>query len=145
MAEVEDILKGTTLEGAPMVAGLSHDRRRHPGPAEYTWTSLLEATETRRDSGRPRLSIDRAFTMPGFGTVVTGTLNRRLPVRRPWRWRYCPRASVSRIRGLQSHRQKVDTATPPDRRLAVNLSGVSHDDIERGEVLTIPRAGSGLP
>ena len=136
MAEVEDVLEGTTLEGAPMVpvSAVSGD-----GLPELLGTldELLEATETRKDSGRPRLSVDRTFTMPGFGTVVTGTLiDGSLSVGQEVE--ILPSGRVSRIRGLQSHRQKVETAAP-GRRLAVNLSGVSHDDIERGEVLTIPR------
>ncbi len=136
MAEVEDVLNGTTLEGAPMVpvSAMTGD-----GLPELlaTLDEMLEATETRKDSGRPRLSIDRSFTMPGFGTVVTGTLiDGSLSVGQEVQ--ILPSGRMSRIRGLQSHRQKVETAAP-GRRLAVNLSGVSHDDIERGEVLTIPR------
>ena len=136
MAEVEDALKGTTLDGAPMVpvSAVTGD-----GLPELlsALDELLETTETRKDSGRPRLSIDRAFTMPGFGTVVTGTLiDGSLSVGQEVQ--ILPSGRVSRIRGLQSHRQKIETSSP-GRRLAVNLSGVSHDDIQRGEVLTIPR------
>ncbi|MBF8267942.1 MAG: selenocysteine-specific translation elongation factor [Dehalococcoidia bacterium] len=135
MAEVEDILKGTTLEGAPKVAVSAVTGEGIPELLE-TLDRLLETTETRRDSGRPRLSIDRSFTMPGFGTVVTGTLiDGSLSVGQEVE--VLPSGKVSRIRGLQSHRTKVETASP-GRRLAVNLSGVSHDEIQRGEVLTIP-------
>ncbi len=136
MAEVEDALKGTTLEGAPMVAVSAMTGDGLP-ELLATLDALLEATETRKDSGRPRLSIDRSFTMTGFGTVVTGALiDGSLSVGQEVE--ILPSGKVSRIRGLQSHRQKVETAAP-GRRLAVNLSGISHDDIERGETLTIPR------
>ena len=129
MAEVEDVLKGTTLDGAPMVpvSAVTGD-----GLPELlsALDELLETTETRKDSGRPRLSIDRAFTMPGFGTVVTGTLiDGSLSVGQEVQ--ILPSGRVSRIRGLQSHRQKIETSSP-GRRLAVNLSGISHDDIQRG-------------
>ncbi|MBI4282396.1 MAG: selenocysteine-specific translation elongation factor [Chloroflexi bacterium] len=135
VAEVEDVLKGTTLEGAPMVAVSAVTGEGIPELLE-TLDRLLETTETRKDSGRPRLSIDRSFTMPGFGTVVTGTLiDGSLSV--GMEVEILPSGKVSRIRGLQSHRQKIETASP-GRRLAVNLSGVSHDEIQRGEVLTIP-------
>ena len=135
MAEVEDVLKGTTLEGAPMVPVSAITGEGLPELLE-TLDRLLETTETRKDSGRPRLSIDRSFTMAGFGTVVTGTLiDGSLSV--GMEVEVVPSGKVSRIRGLQSHRQKIETALP-GRRLAVNLSGVSHDEIQRGEVLTIP-------
>jgi selenocysteine-specific elongation factor len=135
IAEVEDVLKGTTLEGAPISPLSAFTGEGLPELLE-TIDSLLETTETRKDSGRPRLSIDRSFTMSGFGTVVTGTLlDGSLSV--GTEVAVLPSGKVSRIRGLQSHRQKIETASP-GRRLAVNLSGVSHADIERGEVLTIP-------
>ena len=134
MAEVEDVLQGTTLEGAPMVAVSAVTGEGIPELLSAL-DGLLDVSETRRDAGRPRLPIDRSFTMPGFGAVVTGTLidgslSAGMEVE------ILPSGRVARIRGLQSHRQKLETATP-GRRLAVNLSGVSHDDIERGDVLTI--------
>ena len=136
MAEVEDILKNTTLEGAPMVGVSAVTGDGLTGLLEAL-DGLLESTETRRDAGRPRLSIDRSFTMPGFGTVVTGALiDGSLSVGQEVE--ILPSGRVSRIRGLQSHRQKLETALP-GRRLAVNLSGVSHDEVQRGEVLTTPR------
>ena len=135
MAEVEDVLKGTTLEGAPMVPVSAITGEGLPELLS-TLDTLLETTETRKDSGRPRLAIDRSFTMSGFGTVVTGTLiDGSLSV--GMEAEIVPSGKVARIRGLQSHRQKIETASP-GRRLAVNLSGVSHDEIQRGEVLTIP-------
>ena len=135
MAEVEDVLQGTTLEGAPMVAVSAVTGEGLPELLK-TLDALLEDTEARRDSGRPRLSIDRAFTMSGFGTVVTGTLiDGSLSVGQEVQ--VLPSGGLSRIRGLQSHRRKLDRAEP-GRRLAVNLSGISHVDIQRGEVLTTP-------
>ena len=86
--------------------------------------------------GRPRMPIDRSFTISGFGTVVTGTLlDGELTVGdavvvEPGR-REC------RVRGLQSHEESLDTA-PPGARTAVNLSGVSAGEVERGMVLSTP-------
>src|SRR2546428_2138341 len=73
LAEAEEALAGTSLEGAPMVTCSAITRE---GLNELTATieRELENTPAKRDIGRPRLSIDRAFTMSGFGTVVTGTL-----------------------------------------------------------------------
>ena len=135
MAEVEDVLMGTTLEGAPMVPVSAFTGEGLPELQE-TLDLLLETTEARRDSGKPRLSIDRSFTMSGFGTVVTGTLidgalsaGQEVEI--------LPSGKASRVRGLQSHRTKVDRAMP-GRRLAINLSGLSPDELQRGDVLTVP-------
>ena len=97
---------------------------------------ILDDTEMRRDLGRPRLPIDRCFTISGFGTVVTGTLiDGSLAVGQEIE--LAGSQQRARIRGLQSHKTKV-TSAEPGVRLAVNLSGISRDDIERGELLTSP-------
>ena len=134
-AEVEDTLEGTSFEGCPMVGvsaytgdGLDALRRMIDG--------ILDDTEMRRDLGRPRLPIDRCFTISGFGTVVTGTLiDGSLAVGQEIE--LAGSQQRARIRGLQSHKTKV-TSAEPGVRLAVNLSGISRDDIERGELLTSP-------
>ena len=98
--------------------------------------TILYETEVRRDLGRPRLPIDRCFTISGFGTVVTGTLiDGTLAVGQEVE--LAGSGQRARIRGLQSHKTKVDS-TDPGVRLAVNLSGLSRDEVERGEVLTAP-------
>jgi selenocysteine-specific elongation factor len=96
----------------------------------------LEASEPRRDMGRPRLAIDRSFIMSGFGTVVTGTLiDGTLALGQEVVLTLAQRRA--RIRGLQTHRASVESAQP-GTRTAVNLSGVSHDEVQRGDVLTTP-------
>ena len=88
------------------------------------------------NQGRPRMPIDRSFSISGFGAVVTGTLlDGELSVGDPVVIE--PGRIECRVRGLQSHEQSLDTA-PPGARTAVNLSGVSANDIERGMVLTSP-------
>ena len=135
MAEVEDALAGTSFEGCPMV-----------GVSAYTGDGLddlrgmidriLDDTDARRDLGRPRLPIDRCFTISGFGTVVTGTLiDGSLAVGQEIE--FAGSQQRARIRGLQSHKTRV-TSADPGVRLAVNLSGISRDDIQRGEILTSP-------
>ena len=97
---------------------------------------ILDDTETRRDLGRPRLPVDRCFTVSGFGTVVTGTLiDGSVAVGQ--QIELAPSGRQARIRGLQSHRARLDSAAP-GVRLALNLSGISRDDVLRGEVLTNP-------
>lgn len=97
---------------------------------------LLTFPPVRRETGRPRLPIDRVFTVSGFGTVVTGTLiEGRLRVGNEVE--LLPREVRARIRGLQTHKQKVDVAIPPSR-VAVNLTGASKEQLSRGDVLTTP-------
>lgn len=97
---------------------------------------LLEHVPPKRDIGKPRLPIDRVFVMSGFGTVVTGTLvDGGLEVGQEVE--ILPSGLKARIRGLQTHRQKLE-ATAPGGRVAVNLGGVSSDQLRRGDVLTLP-------
>jgi selenocysteine-specific elongation factor len=134
-AEVEDALEGTSFEGCPMV-GVSAYSGDGMDELKATMDSILDKTEVRKDLGRPRLPIDRCFTISGFGTVVTGTLiDGTLTVGQEVE--LAGSGQKARVRGLQSHKTKVD-ATDPGVRLAVNLSGLSKDEVERGEILTIP-------
>ena len=77
-AEVEDTLQGTSFEGCPMV-GVSAYTGDGLDELRSMIDGILDDTEMRRDLGRPRLPIDRCFTISGFGTVVTGDPHRRLP------------------------------------------------------------------
>src|SRR6202158_657996 len=99
--------------------------------------TLLGATPSRSDIGRPRLPIDRAFTMSGFGTVVTGTLVDGSPTLRE-ELLVVPRGRTGRVRGLQQHNRKVETAAPGSR-VAANLTGVEKHQLARGDVLARPK------
>ncbi|MBI2912918.1 MAG: selenocysteine-specific translation elongation factor [Chloroflexi bacterium] len=134
-ADAEDVLRGTTLEGAPVVS-CSAVSRQGLDELVAAIEAELAKTPAKRDIGRPRLSIDRAFTMAGFGTVVTGTLiDGSLKVGQEVE--VVPAGLRARIRGLQTHGQKVETA-PPGRRTAVNLTGVALDQLRRGMVVATP-------
>ena len=99
-------------------------------------SSMIEDIPAKRDLARPRLPIDRAFTLTGFGTVVTGTLiDGHLQAGQDVELTVA--GQRTRVRGLQTHRQKVDRAEP-GTRVAANLIGVSQEDVYRGEVLTNP-------
>src|SRR6185295_13002759 len=87
-------------------------------------------------TGRSRLPIDRVFTISGFGTVVTGTLlDGELAVGQEIEIQ--PGGRRARVRGLQSHRRKVERVAS-GTRVAVNLAGVATDELARGEVITAP-------
>ena len=131
--DVEEALKGTVLEGSPIVTVSAMTREGLPELVSAI-DSLLEETEPKRDLGRPRLPIDRSFTIAGFGTVVTGTLiDGVLSVGQEMELVVSGRPT--RIRGLQTHRQKLEQAVAGSR-VAANLAGVPHDELSRGEVLT---------
>jgi selenocysteine-specific elongation factor len=134
-AEVEDVLEGTAFAGCQMVA-VSAYTGAGLDQLKTVLDVILDDTETRLDLGRPRLPIDRCFTVSGFGTVVTGTLiDGSMAVGQ--QVELSPSGVRARIRGLQSHKSRLETTTP-GVRLALNLSGVSRDDVMRGEVLTNP-------
>ena len=134
-AEVEDVLADTSFAGCEMIA-VSAYTGAGLDELKAAIDSILDHTETRRDLGRPRLPIDRSFTVSGFGTVVTGTLiDGSMAVGQ--QVELCPSGVQARIRGLQTHKSRLDSTTP-GVRLALNLSGVSRDEVIRGEVLTNP-------
>ncbi len=134
-ADVTDAVKGTALAGAPLVTcsgatGEGLDELRAVLERE------LAKTPPKRDIGRPRLSIDRVFTVAGFGTVVTGTLLDG-SFRAGQEVEVVPGGLRARIRGLQTHARKVDEATPGSRT-AINLSGIAADALTRGQVVALP-------
>ena len=133
--EIAELLADTALAGSPIapVSALTGD-----GVEELRTLidSLIDDLPPISDQGRPRMPIDRAFSISGFGAVVTGTLmDGEISVGDPVVIE--PGRVECRVRGLQSHEESLDTA-PPGARTAVNLSGVSANDIERGMVLTSP-------
>lgn len=139
LALVEDdirrTLAGTSLQAAPLVR-VSARARTGLDELLSTLERVLGETAPRPDLGRPRLPIDRVFSMPGFGTVVTGTLSDgRLTVGEEIE--ILPSGKRGRIRGLQTHKKKEDVAIPGSRT-AVNISGIAVEDIERGDVLVTP-------
>ena len=134
-AEVEDVVAGTSFAGCPMLGVSAHTGA---GLAELKATidRILDQTGARRDLGRPRLPVDRCFSISGFGTVVTGTLiDGLLAVGQEVE--LAPSGMRGRIRGLQSHKERVEQSDP-GVRLAVNLSGIARAEIQRGEFVTTP-------
>lgn len=97
---------------------------------------ILEGKPERPDLNRPRLPIDRVFSMSGFGTVVTGTLSDgHLSVGDEVE--ILPSGLMGRVRGLQTHKQK-ETVAIPGSRTAINISGITTEQVKRGEVVTHP-------
>ena len=133
--EVSEALRGTVLADAPIVPVSA---RRGDGLADLLRS--LESTLTQRparpDRGRPRLAVDRVFSVAGFGTVVTGTLvDGSLAIGDEVE--ILPRGLKGRVRGLQTHKAKVERAVPGSR-VAINLSSVELSDVTRGDVVASP-------
>jgi selenocysteine-specific elongation factor len=87
----------------------------------------------RSDAGAPVLHVDRAFTVRGAGTVVTGTLWSG-SLGRGDEVRILPAGRDARVRGVEVHDEARDRAAA-GQRVAVNLAGVSLDEVRRGDVL----------
>jgi selenocysteine-specific elongation factor len=133
--DIRTVVQDTVLRDAPIVR-VSARTKTNLDSLISTIQSLLETKPARPDLSRPRLPVDRVFTMSGFGTVVTGTLSDghfslgdEVEI--------LPSGARGRIRGLQTHKKKEETAVPGSRT-AVNISGVEAEAIRRGEVVAHP-------
>jgi selenocysteine-specific elongation factor len=135
IADVSSTLEGTCLAGAPIIPVSS---RTGAGISQFCseLDRVLADCPPRPDRGRPRLSIDRVFTVAGFGTVVTGTLIDGV-LTPGQEVALLPRGLSARVRGLQTHKTKIERAVPGSR-VAVNLAGVELTDVHRGDVVTTP-------
>jgi len=89
---------------------------------------------TQRDFGKPRLFVDRVFTLHGVGTVVTGTLSGG-QLHRGQSISVQPQNLRARIRSIQSHGAEIDSAQP-GMRTALNLPDLQIDQVKRGDVIT---------
>jgi selenocysteine-specific elongation factor len=133
--EVRALVRGTFLENAAMVrtsavTGSGIDELK------VELLRLCESVTVRQDSGLFRMAIDRAFTVAGHGTVVTGTVASG-SVRPADDLEWQPAGRAVRVRGLHRHDQAVDLLTRGSRG-AVNLVGVHHGELSRGEELAAP-------
>ena len=132
MLDVEERVTGTFLEHAPVVPVDSLDGTG-VDDLRAALDEMLANTPGAVDRGTPRLWIDRAFSAKGSGTVVTGTLTGGR-VRIDDEMLLLPQRTVVRLRGLQSlHAER--TKVGPGNRTAINLTGISHDALARGDVL----------
>ncbi len=134
----EDLRKavaGTVFSEAPIVPVSARTQQGLPELLDAL-TACLADRLPRPDLGRPRLPVDRVFTIAGFGTVVTGTLSDghfnvgdELEI--------LPNGIKGRVRGLQTHKRKEDLAVPGSRT-AINIAGITLEQIQRGNVIAHP-------
>jgi selenocysteine-specific elongation factor len=133
--EIRDLVAGSFLADAPIVRtsaqkGVGIDElKQHIAEA-------CRKVEQRIGQEWFRMPIDRAFTVPGYGAVVTGSvISGTLRVGDELDW--LPRGETVRIRSLQNHDQPVDEVHR-GQRAAINLAGVDHKDIIRGQEIATP-------
>nr|BAL57965.1 selenocysteine-specific translation elongation factor [uncultured prokaryote] len=133
--EVKEFLKGTFLDGSPIVAVSSSTGENIDLLIEEIDRVCVE-TEEKSDDGIFILPVDRSFSLKGFGTVVTGTLVSGkitigddveiLPQRKP-----------SRVRGIQVHNEFRKEAYAGERT-ALNLINISREEVKRGDLISHP-------
>ena len=133
--DIEELIGPTSLFQAHIIAASAVTGEGLPDLVSAI-DELVNSAEPRRDIGKPRLPIDRVFTIAGSGTIVTGTLidgsfslGQEVEI--------VPPSLKSRLRGLQTHKARVNTATPGSR-VAANLVGIATSQLQRGDVVTKP-------
>jgi len=133
--EIAEQLQPTTLADAKIIPVSAYTGQGLPELLKEL-EHVLDESQEHQDIARPRLPIDRVFTLTGFGTIVTGTLldgtfkiGQEVEV--------LPQGIRTRIRSLQTHRHQVEIARPGSR-VAINLVNVARTDLERGNVVALP-------
>ena len=117
--DVQDLIQDTVMANSP-IYGVSSETREGINELIEGIDNALSLSNRGRDIARPRLAIDRSFSVSGFGTVVTGTLidgcievGQELEI--------APSRKSVKIRGLQTHKRKEEIANP-GTRVAANIS-----------------------
>lgn len=129
----QEILVGTSLEGIPSVSVSSITGDGIDTLKQMIVEQVNIATEEQITDGIPRLYVDRVFSIQGFGAVVTGTLIGGT-VNKDQRMVILPQGDIVRVRGIQVHNEPANVAQA-GQRTALNLSGITAQKIQRGDVL----------
>ena len=129
----QEMLVGTSLEGIPNVSVSSITGEGIETLKQTIVEQVTVATKAEESDGIPRLYVDRVFTVQGFGVVVTGTLIGG-SINQDQRMVILPQGDPIRVRGIQVHSETAPVAQA-GQRTALNLSGISAQDIQRGDVL----------
>ena len=130
--DVREKTKGLFIEGAPIVEVNSVSRR---GLDELVQKidEISEDIEEKKTDAPSRMSIDRVFSLKGFGTIVTGTLiEGKISV--DDEMTIYPSEKKVKVRNLQVHGCDVKTAYA-GQRTAINLSNIKVSEIQRGDVI----------
>lgn len=129
----QEMLVGTTLAGSPTVCVSAVTGEGLDALKQLIVACVNAEVQTEQHNSIPRLYVDRVFSMTGFGAVVTGTLMGGA-IHRDQRLVMLPERQEVRVRGVQVHNEQAENAHS-GQRTALNLSGITKDQIERGDVL----------
>jgi selenocysteine-specific elongation factor len=133
--EIRELVQGSFLEKAPLVRTSAHTGEGIP-ELKAALAEGCRQVESRSGSEWFRMAIDRSFIVQGHGTVVTGSVTAgSLKVGDEVEW--LPRAERVRVRSLQNHDRPVEQVHR-GQRAAINLAGVHHEDVVRGQELATP-------
>lgn len=135
--EAEDLIRGTTLEGAPVIP-VSSVTGDGLGSLVTALERLVSEVDDRSEAGPARLPVDRVFSLAGHGTVVTGTLWSGV-VSPGDKLEIYPSGMTARVRSVQVHDRAVERAEA-GQRTALGLAGTAKDEIARGDTLGTPGA-----
>jgi selenocysteine-specific elongation factor len=134
--ELAEHVEATALASWPVVA-VDSVTGRGLDELRAALATVVAGAAAPRDDGRPRLWVDRVFAARGAGTVVTGTLtggslgvDQEVVVE--------PGRRAARVRRIESHNDRIDRRVGPGNRVALNLAGIGHDDIARGDAVVVP-------
>ena len=131
--DVEEMLKNTSLANSEVLA-VSAETGDGIDNLKIALDGLISQLPTPSNTGAARLPVDRSFSITGFGAVVTGTLAGG-SLKTSQEVEILPSGDKARIRSLQVH-EKSQENVDPGTRLAVNLSGIDHVDVKRGDLIT---------
>lgn len=127
--DIGELLQGSFMEDAPILK-VSAETGDGVDQLKTTLLDLCKKVPDKQDRGIFRLHVDRVFSMKGYGTVVTGTVNSG-SLKIGDTVELLPGSVKSKVRGLQSHGEEVQQVETGDRA-AINLQGVEIKQIERG-------------
>jgi selenocysteine-specific elongation factor len=130
--EIKERLKNTNFFNAPLIK-VSAVKNIGIEQIKSAIQSLIAKIKPKRDIGKPRISIDRVFKVKGSGTVITGTLIGGT-IHTGMEVTIFPSYRKTRIRNLQSYKEKVESAFPGSR-VALNLVGIEKSELHRGDIV----------
>ena len=131
--DVKNLVKESFLENAPIIRVSSYTSENIAKLNEMIINMVSDIGDRKNDPELFRLPIDRVFTMEGFGTVITGTLQEGSVSLGDEIMLY-PKEKLLKIRGIQSHGQKEEKAFA-GQRVALNLLNIRKEELERGDIL----------
>jgi len=130
--DIREHLRGSSLEKAEIVRVSARSGANIPLLRQKI-DALVATLPPTRDSGKPRLPVDRVFAIKGSGVVITGTLLDGSLAKGDEVYIF-PRDMTARIRNIESYKEKLEQVAP-GRRVALNLVGMEREELARGDII----------